>query len=521
MTAESRLTNSARNILVAWFGLLFYILANFATRAVFARWLDANYLGMQSLFTNVLTILSLAELGVGSAISYALYTPIARDEKTKIIALMQLFRKAYLTIGIVVLTAGAILTLGIDYLISDPHALEEIPHLRLYFYLFVLNTGVSYFFSYKAVLITAYQKEYIVSLIQYASLALMSLVQIIVLLLTQSYLAFLLIMVASTLLQNLSIAVIAHRMYPFLRHRVQIQLDKETFNSIKKNVCALLLHRIGGIATTPLSSVFMSKFVSLATAGIYGNYLIIEAAIERIFDRFFWAIIPSAGNLVAQENSDEAHRIFMTSFFLNGLVYCIACSGYFCSVNYLIPLWVGHQYLFSQTTILLASILMFAYGMRSAVQSFTSAYGLYWHSRYKPIAEFVSFCITGTSLGLLYGVNGIIIAGIISKLAIATPYEVYVLYKYGFGRSSLVFWKRYISYTLLSIVVVAISYGLGQQFAHEGIPAFMLNAVLAASLSCLCFILVFWKSAECLHTRELCFRMMRSCCAKFTSLKRY
>lgn len=520
MTAESRLTNSARNILVAWFGLLFYILANFATRAVFARWLDANYLGMQSLFTNVLTILSLAELGVGSAISYALYTPIAHDDKTKIIALMQLFRKAYISIGLIVLVLGACLTPFIDYLISDPHALEDIPNLRLYFYLFVLNTGISYFFSYKAVLITAYQKEYLVSLVQYASLALMSLLQIVVLLITQSYLIFLLVMVVSTLLQNLIIALIANRMYPFLRHGSKEKLDRETLTDIKKNVCALVLHRIGGIATTPLSSVFMSKFVSLATAGIYGNYIIIEAAIERIFDRFFWAIIPSAGNLVAQESSDEAHRIFLTSFFINGVVYCVACAGYFCSVNYLIPLWVGSQYLFPQTTIMLASILMFAYGMRSAVQSFTSAYGLYWHSRYKPIVEFISFCITGIAFGLTYGVNGIIIAGIISKLAIATPYEVYVLYKHGFKRSSLVFWKRYISYTLLSLVVVLVSYLIGQYCAVEGMQGFILNACLATLFSCMFFMLVFWKSTECAHTRELFMRILRACLSKLAFLRK-
>lgn len=503
----SRFVNSARNIAVAWFGLIFYMAANFATRGVFAHLLDGEYLGLQSLFTNVLTILSLAELGVGSAITYALYAPIAHDDRPKIQALMALFRKAYITIGIVVLVIGALITSFITSVISDPTAADRIDHLHLYFYLFVFNTGISYFFSYKGVLITAYQREYIVSFIQYAALALMSVAQIVVLLITHNYLLFLIVMILSTLVQNMVIAYVANRAYPFLKEPCTQRLDRQTMSEIKKNVAALVLHRIGGIATTPLTSIFISKFVSLTVSGIYGNYVMVEAAIERIFDRFFWAIVPSVGNLAAEEDHEQSHKIFLTAFYINGLVYAVAVSGYFCAVNALVPLWVGEQYLFSQTTVAFAAVLMFAYGMRSAIQSFTSAYGLYWHSRYKPIAEFISFCILAYLLCVRYGVNGALFAGIVSKVVIATPYESYVLFKYGFKRSARTFVVRYLIYAAASLILLLAAFGICTWCALDGVAGLVVSILVGGMVPALGFVAIFWRLPEAIHARSLLMRV--------------
>lgn len=161
----SRLENSARNVLVALCGQAFSIILAFVTRGIFARQLSLEYMGLENLFSNVLTILSLADLGVASAIIFALYRPLAEENHEQVRAIMRLFRNVYVIIGLVIIAAGLVLTPYIDVLIKDT---PDIPYLKLYFFMFVANTGISYFFSYKGCLIAADQKKYIVSLNQYA-----------------------------------------------------------------------------------------------------------------------------------------------------------------------------------------------------------------------------------------------------------------------------------------------------------------------------------------------------------------
>ena len=208
--AESRVKSSVRNVLAAWGGQAAYAICAFVVRAIFVDTLASEYVGLETLFTSLLTILSLADLGVGSAITFALYKPLAFDDRQQVKSLMRLFKRAYIVIGCVVIAAGACMTPFSSGLLGS--SAPDIPNLKLYFFCFVLNTGISYFFSYKASLITADQKNYVVSLIQYGFQIAMCGAQIAVLLVTGNYLLYLCCMIASTLLQNIVIAHTAIRL---------------------------------------------------------------------------------------------------------------------------------------------------------------------------------------------------------------------------------------------------------------------------------------------------------------------
>lgn len=513
----SRLAYALRNIGTAWVGLVCYMIANMVTRAVFARTLGQDYLGVQGLFTSVLTILSLAELGVGSAITFALYEPIAKRDEYKIRALMQLFKRAYISIGMIVIFLGALLTPFVHLTIKEIPALFTLSELRLYFFLFVLNTGISYFFSYKAALITANQREYVVSFITYLFLALMCVLQAAVLIFTHNYILFLAVMIASTFLQNLVISNLANRSYPFLKEPFKEKLGEaighESLSAIKKNVLALVMHRIGGIATRPLTSIFISNFVGLAQAGFYANYVLVESAIENIFDKLFNAIIASLGNLVVLEGSERSFQVFKTTFFINALCYSVACGGFLCSVNAFIPIWVGPEYLFSVSSVFWIGLGIYVYGMRCTVMSFTSAYGLYWQTRYKPLAEFLLFIAMGIPLIKLYGLNGILFTGVFIKVAISTSIEGYALFKHGLKQPFTHYLLAYVRYALASSVLIGLSLILCRLLDLSGVSAFVVYALIGASIPSLGHILIFWKSEACIESRAILMRI-------FSALKR-
>ena len=489
----ARFESSMKNLAVAWGGQLVSVLLAFVARGVFAQQLSMEYMGLENLFSNVLTILSLADLGVGSAVVFSLYEPLAKNDTEKVKSLMRFFKRAYITIGIVIAAIGFGLAPFIDVLIAGA---PDIPNLSVYFLCFVLNTAVSYFFSYKGSLIYADQKNYIVSLFQYSFQIIMCIAQIAVLFLTHNYLLFLLCMIASTVLQNVGIAHKANMMFPYLKDKNVEPLDKGTLSLIIKNTFALVLHKIAGIASVPASSLIISKFAGINAIAIYGNYMLIINSLSRILDKTFDAVTASVGNLGAQESGERQYEVFKISFFINAFLYTVVCSVLFCCFNPLVFLWLGEDYLFPTLTVCLLTIWLYVKGMRSAEQSFTSAYGLYWFSWYKAVVETIS--LLGLSLALVQvaGIDGVILSGVVSLLLIATTMEVWVLYKHGFKRSPKDYFIKLGIYSLLTLILTSLSYCACMLIPGSGVISLLLKGVVSLTIAMGGFCLVFRKSHE-------------------------
>ena len=217
------------NMAASLVGQLSLVLVTLISRRIFLRTLGADYLGANTLFANILAFLSMAELGIGSAINYSLYKPIAEDDREQIKSLMQLYRYAYWAIGVFILVAGLLLTPVVPLIATGG---EGIAHLRLVYLLFLVNTAVSYFFSYKSAFIIADQRKYVFTLNHYGWQLAMYLVQIFVLLHWQNYFAYLLIQVAVTVLENAMIAAIVDKNYPFLKEKNVRPLAKATLTEM-------------------------------------------------------------------------------------------------------------------------------------------------------------------------------------------------------------------------------------------------------------------------------------------------
>lgn len=493
-----RLERSIKNLAVAWLGQVAYIIINFVTLSVFNQELGQRYMDVQGLFTMVLVILSLSELGIGMAITYELYKPLANGDIPKIRSLMRLFKKAYIIIGIVILSIGAALTPFSQHLVNG--ATDMPTHeIQLYFFCFVLNSGISYFFSYKGLLIIADQKKYIVSFFQYGFQILMCAAQIAVLYLTHNYTFFLLCLVVSTLLQNMVTAKMADRMYPYIREKSKVEtIEKETLTRIKKNVFALVLHKVATIASTPVSTLIINSAVGTASVGAYYVYNSqIIMALTRIMDQVFDAIVASVGNLAVKESPERQLQVFKTTFFINALLYTVTAVPLLTVINIFIgDIWLDPSYVFPVYITALIVALYFLKGMRSAGLSFTNAYGLYWYTRWKAIIESVVLIVMCLILVINYQIAGVVIAGIISTICVSTTYEGYMLFKHGLKQSSKWYFLRFALYTLVAIGLAVVAYLVCLALPVTGIVGFLLKALVSLAVATGGFMLIFFRTAE-------------------------
>lgn len=493
----SRVENSVRNVFAAWGGQAVSVIATFVVRMVFVQCLAQEYVGIESLFSSVLTILALADLGIGSAIVYALYDPIARNDKSAVKSLMRLFKRAYITIGCVIILLGAILTPNVHYIIGADA--PNIPHLELYFFCFVLNTGISYFFSYKGSLIYAHQKSYVVFLITYAFQIALSCVQIAVLLLTHNYLLFLVCMLTSTLLTNVCIAIKSNKMYPYILEKDVEPVAPEVLEGVKKNVLGLIMHKVAGVASTPVSNLVITGFVGLSTTAVYGNYLLIVNALTRVVNRMFDSIIASVGNLGAQGTSERQFEVFQTTFFINAIVYAVLTGGLLCSFNAFIEyVWINQPgWTFPGYIVVLVALLFYSKGMRDACATFTSAYGLYWYTKWKAVLEAIFLPLLSMILVIPFGIAGVLAAGILSSTFISTTYEGWAVFRHGLHRPLRIYFAQYLNYAFTGLGAVAIAYVLCELIGMTGPLAFFVNGLIGVSVPLLVYLLLYGRSREC------------------------
>ncbi len=511
----SRTENSIRNVFAAWGGQVLLAAAQFIVRAVFVACLAQEYVGLETLFSSVLTVLTLADLGVGSAIVFALYEPLAKGDCETIKSLMRLFKRAYIAIGCVIISAGLAVAPFIRFFLGGDA--PDIPHLEVYFFCFVLNTGISYFFSYKGSLIMADQKSYVVYLIQYSFSCGMAAFQVAILLLTHNYLLFLACMIAATLFQNICIAVKANRMYPFILEKDVQPINPEVLDGIKKNVLGLIIHKIAGVASTPVSNIVITKFVGLATTSLYGNYLLVVNALTSVTSRLFDSVIASVGNLKSSESEERSYEIFKATFFINAILYAAVCGGLLCSFNAFIAIWVGESWQFPSDIVALIVLLFYVKGMRNAALTFTSAYGLYWHTRWKAVLEAVSLPVLALVLVGPLGIAGVLLAGVMSSVCIATMYEAWAVYRHGFHRPLRCFAFSYLKYSIVSFSSIALAYFICSLIPLEGVFAFVAYGGIGVVIPCGLYFVLFGRTQEFAELKRQANSVFGRISAKFTS----
>ena len=387
---ESRTKSSFKNIIFTVGGQLSKEVLAFVVRTVFIKTLATEYLGVNGLFTNILSFLSLAEMGVGSALILAACGTQTTTKK----------------IGIFILAGGASLTPFLDVFMKER---PNIPHLELIYILYLLNTGATYFFAYKGSIFNADQRAYIVTANTTLFNIVQSVVRIVVLLTTKNFIAYLSLSIIVVYIQNFTIAKKADKVYPFIKEKNVQKLPKEEAKTLSKNIGALLLHKVGAVILNSSDNIIISKFVGVVSVGLFSNYSLIINAVKTTFDMVIGAVGTSIGNLCVKESDEKAYQVHNAILFINTWIgaFCVICL--FNLLNPFISLWIGDEYLFPKSTVLAIVISFYIQVTMRTGEMFKSASGLFWNDRYAPIAQCLLNVVVSILLVKKYEITGIFI----------------------------------------------------------------------------------------------------------------
>lgn len=473
-----------------------YIIINilkFLVRMVFIKTLPIEYLGINGLFGNVLEMLSLAEIGIGSAIVFSLYKPLAYNDINTVKSIMQLFKKVYIIIGFIILSLGLLLFPWIDNFIKDG---QNIPQIHYFYLIFLLNTVVSYFWSYKRSLLIAAQKQYIVNIYQALVQVVISILQIIFLLLFKNYWCFIILMLLGTVLENFTIACKSEKEYPYLNEQAD-KLNVDIKQQIVKNTKAMIFHKIGTMIIFSSSNLVLSKFVGLSAVGLYSNYYMVINALNSFSGKFFESFTASIGNLMILEEGNKKIKAFKILEFVTALQASICFCGLYVLFNPFMILWIGNDYLFNEITVAAISFLFYLTYMRRAILIFRDATGLFWNDRYKPLAESLVNLSTSIYLTIHYGVIGVVLGGIASTLLICFWVEPYILFKNCLEIKLKDYFKDYLKFLIVTFIATFISKFLYNNFiTTTTLLNFIFGIVLCVLVTLIIWILIFNKREE-------------------------
>lgn len=489
----SRSQKSIKNISAALIGQSFGLIISFVARIVFIRILGTEYLGLNGLFSNILTILSLAELGIGEAITYSLYKPLSESNIEKCKMIMNFYKKTYIAVGCIILVLGLTITPALPFLISN---MPDIKNINLIYILFVINTSCSYFFSYKRNLIIADQNKYITIIYRYLFYFILNIIQIIYLIKFRDYIGFLIIQILFTLLENISVSIKANKMYYYLKDKNISPLDKKSKNQIIRNTKAMMMHKIGGVIVDSTDNLLLSSFVGLTAVGLYSNYYLIISALNTIFKQFFGSINASIGNLIVSSSEEKAYSIFKKIFFANFWIYAMASICLICLFNPFIELWLGKEYLLEFNVVIILVINFFITGMRRTVVAFKEAAGLFYQDRWKAIIEGIVNLIVSIILAIKFGTLGVFLGTLISTLSVCVWFEALVLFKYEFKKSFLDYIKIYVKYIGCTIFIGLVVYSICLMINAKSIITFTVRLVITFIFTNFMIFIIYRKSEE-------------------------
>lgn len=429
----------------------FSVIIGFINRTIFVSILGVTYLGLSSYLTSIVSILSLAELGIGEAMSYALYSPLVREEHGKINAFMILFKKLYRIIGVSIFVFGGILSLFLPNLIKDYTINSE---LYWIFFLFIFNSGSSYFFAYKRTLLYVDQRNYVMNLINFGLNTLRVFLQIAILIFTQNFIFYLLIETILNIIGNVIMSYIVDRLYNYLYNEEITPINQEEKEKFIRNIKGNTLGSIGAKIVFQTDSILMAKFINLAAIGIYGNYTYVLGFVAMLVNTVMGSITSSIGNLIHSEDTTlEAKISFLKKyqFIAFSLIY-FASISYLLFVHPFIIIWLGENLSFNQWTEIVIVINFFLTAYRQPNLVLISVHGLSYEQNKKVIAEILLniFLSLYFLIVLELGVAGILLGTIGSTLLTCTWYEPYSVFKYGLKTSSKNYFRTMIQHFILA-----------------------------------------------------------------------
>lgn len=490
----TRTENSKRNMIVMTicrFSTLFF---EFISRSVMISVLGIEYLGISGLFVNIISLLSLAELGVGSAMIYGLYKPLSEDNRVLIGSYMLIYKKAYRLIGTMMIVLGLLFLPFLPKIISNS---ESIPQLNLIYLLFLWNSASSYFFSFNQSLLQADQKIYLVK--WYTELFKMAkvILQCTVLVITKSYIFFLVLEIINTIITNAVVFYKTNKLYPFLKEKsMPVPLPEQEKKELIRNIFAGFCHNIGGFTVNGVDNLIITAFIGLTTVGIYGNYTLILAGITAFTGILTSSIQGSIGNYMAVEGNEDREGFFLKIDFI---LYSVALFCAICLLNlsnpFISDLWIrSEEFLFDTSVVFVIIFNYYISGLRRPALLFRDVMGLFYYDRYKPFFEGMVNLMLSLWFVQNIGVVGVILSTILTNIFICLLVEPYVLYTHGFQKKATSYYGLLIYRIITGFILFHVSIYVNSFLVGEGLLFFIMRGILTALVAIFGIVLINMKN---------------------------
>lgn len=470
------------------------ILCQFVTRTIFVKLLGQEYLGVNDIFFNIVQLLTITDLGIGTAVTFCLYKPIANNDEKQIISIMQFYKKAFRVIASIAGLLGLCLIPFLDVLIKEPPAIKE--SLLSIYLMYLLFAVTSYFFSYKRTLITANQKDYIVNITYKLTYFLQIILQIIFLVITHNFMLYLLMQILCNILYNFLTACKADQMYPYLKDKTPIKLERGLLSTIKENVKSLLVYRIGDAILNAIDNLLMSALVGVVSVAICSNYLLIQKSVTEFIKLVVNSFTASIGNLNAVGEKERQETVFRQTYMITHWLYGFLTIGIITCATPVIKLWFGEKYIMAEVIVFAMAFRNYVEGMQYIPYTYRTTAGYLSEYRFAPLVAAGINIILSIWFANYWGVAGIFLATIAARLVTTTWVNVVVVYKKCFEKKATGFLFTMAKYMLELLAVVLINVWVIKFIPLDGILGLIVNMLVCTILTNGLFLLLLWRNPD-------------------------
>ncbi|HAT4072070.1 lipopolysaccharide biosynthesis protein [Clostridium perfringens] len=486
---SGRTQNAISNISMNFLNQIIGIILSFISRSIFIRVLGVDLLGINGLFSDLLNLLSMADLGFTTAMSYSFYKPIAENDTIKISSLIGFYKKIYRIIAFTITVIGILIMPFLRFIVNTD---KEIPLLNLYYLFSLAGVVISYLFVYKTAILVASQKNYVIARITMIINTIKTIIQIVTLIVFKNYILYLTINLLSNFITNYLASKKAIILYPYINDKSNLNLEEK--RNIFINLKSIFLYKISSLLLNATDNTLISIIVGTAAVGYYSNYLMLSTQLTSFMQIIFSSLTASIGNLILKEKSDRRYEVFKITQSISFIICGIIITGFIVTVNDLIRIWLGSEFLLENSIVIAIAINMYLACVLQPLWTYREASGLYIKTKYIMLVAAIINLILSLVLGNVVGLVGILLASAIARLSTYFWYEPVLLFKDYFNKSV----KNYyipISFNMFAICFINFIFiKIFSNFKVFSVGTLILKIILCGLISTIIFISIYYNS---------------------------
>lgn len=491
---KGRTINSILNIFTTSFGSIVSLITAFVTRVVFLHFLNATYLGVSGLFSNILLIFSLVELGFGAALTQMFYKPFAEKDYRHLSQVTRTAKTILNLIGIIIIVLTLVFTPMLNLFVNDINA---VPHMRLIFFLYGLSSAITYFLGYYRTIITANQQAHRLVKIDVGWKIVTTVSLTVVLAVFRNFILYLVAQIVLNFLQNVLVKRYVKKAIPEIDYNCKEFVPKKELKELRKNVMGLSMNRLATVVTNGTDNIIISKCLDLLTVGLASNYVMIQQYVISLIEPFFGPLLASIGNMCVSESDETKYDFFKKLYFAAFWLYGFCSITTYVLASPFIGFVFGNDYLIPSAAVLWLSVYIFMLGMYRVASIFRTAEGLFWHGKLRPLIQALLNLVISLILVTITGELWAVYAGtVFSVILITIWYEPYVVLKHGLHQGYAEFYKKLLYYVFCYVLCFILVDMISSNIKSTGLLLIIELAVLCIIVINVCFILLTFRMKE-------------------------